>query len=178
MSDETAITNETTEEPTTPEVTTEPQGKEDTDWKAEARKWETRAKADHDAAKAWREYELSQKSEHEKLAEQLAAAQAEASQASTTLLRYQIAAEKGIPNDALDLLVGSTREELQTAADKLLSLIADQSRPKTPTPDMNQGQPATAKVGQLTQADLDKMSPTEIMKAKSEGRLDELLGKR
>lgn len=176
MSDETAITTPSTEEPTTPEVVAEPQGKEETDWKAEARKWESRAKADHELAAKWREYEQSQKSEHEKLAEQLAAAQAEASQASTTLLRYQIAAEKGISGDALDLLTGSTREELETAADKLLSLIADQSKPKAPKPDENQGKPAPSSLGQLTREDLKGMSEKDIMEAKAAGRLNDLLG--
>lgn len=174
MSDETATP---TEEPTiTPDAPTEPQGKEETDWKAEARKWESRAKADHDAAKAWREYEQSQKSEHEKLAEDLANARAEASQASTTLLRYQIAAEKSIPSDALELLIGSTREELEANADKLLSLIANQSKPKTPKPDENQGKPAPSSLGQLTREDLKGMSEKEIMEAKTAGRLNDLLG--
>lgn len=176
MSDE--IATPTTEEtPTpTPEVKPEPQG-ESTDWKAEARKWEARAKADHEVAQKWREYEQSQKSEHEKLAEELARAKAEASQASTTLLRYEIAAEKGISGAALDLLTGSTREELAANADKLLSLIADQSKPKSPLPDENQGKPAPAPAGQLTEADLKNMSPAEILKAKAAGQLDDLLGK-
>lgn len=174
MSDETATP---TEETTTPETPDAPQGAPEVDWKAEARKWESRAKADHDLANKWREYETSQKSEHEKLADELAAARAEASQASTTLMRYQIASEKGIPSSALDLLVGATREELETNADKLLSLIADQSKPKTPKPDENQGKPAPTSVGQLTREDLKGMTDSEIVKARAEGRLDELLGK-
>lgn len=175
MSDE--IATPTTEETPAPEVKPEPQG-ESVDWKAEARKWEARAKADHEVAQKWREYEQSQKSEHEKLAEELARAKAEASQASATLLRYEIAAEKGIPNAALDLLTGSTREELAANADKLLSLIADQSKPKSPLPDENQGKPAPAAVDQLTEADLKSMTPEEILQAKKAGRLDDLLGRR
>jgi hypothetical protein len=173
MSDE--IATPTTEETKTSEVV-EPQG-DNTDWKAEARKWESRAKADHEVANKWREYEQSQKSEHEKLAEELARAQAEASQASATLLRYEVAAEKGISGAALDLLTGTTREELVANADKLLSLIADQSKPKAPKPDENQGKPAPSALGQLTKADLSAMTPAEIMEAKKAGRLDELMGK-
>lgn len=173
MSDEIATP---TEETTTPEVAPEPQG-DGTDWKAEARKWESRAKADHELAAKWREYEQSQKSEHEKLADELAKAQAEASQASATLLRYEVAAEKGISGAALDLLIGSTREELTANAEKLLSLIADQSKPKGPKPDENQGKPAPSALGQLTKADLATMNPQEIMEARKAGRLDELMGK-
>lgn len=175
MSDNTAE-NTTTEETTTEQTAPEPQG-DGTDWKAEARKWESRAKADHDAAKAWREYELSQKSDHEKLAEELARVQAEASQASAELLRFKIAAEKGISGDATKLLKGSSQEELEAEAELLLSLIANQSKPKQPQPDENQGKPAPSNVGQLTREDLKGMTQKEIMEAKAAGRLDNLLGK-
>jgi hypothetical protein len=176
MSDE-IIANPTTEEINDSQIQEVPQGKPETDWKAEARKWETRAKADHDLAAKWREYEETQKSDHEKLAEELARAKEEASQASTELLRLRIAAEKGISGEALDLLTGTTQEELEAKADKLLSLIADQSKPKALKPDENQGKPAPTVLGQLTEADLKTMSPPEIMKAKADGRLNELLGK-
>lgn len=146
MSDE--ITTPTTE--TAPadtlEEAQEPQGSTETDWKAEARKWENRAKADHEAAKRWREFEQSQKSDVEKMSDELARYKAEASEASTKLLKFEVASQKGIPAEALDLLVGSNREELESAADKLLSLIADQSKPTTPKPDANQGKPSTGSV--------------------------------
>lgn len=176
MSETTTVETPQVEETPTPAVTPEPQG-DGTDWKSEARKWETRAKADHDAALKWREYETSQKTEHEKLADELARVQAEASQASATLLRYEIAAEKGITGEATKLLKGSTREELESEAELLLSLIANQSKPSI-QPDANQGKPASANIGQLTQAELDTMTPSEIMAAKAAGRLDELLGKK
>lgn len=169
------------EEPTTEVVAEEPQGSQaDIDWKAESRKWESRAKAaksDVEAAQKWREYEQSQKTEYEKLAENLAAAVARAEKAEAEATRQKIAVEKGIPAEALQLLKGSSEEELQAEADLLLSLIANQSKPKTPQPDVNQGQPAPSSLGQLTQADLQGMDAKQIMQAKAEGRLDSLLGK-
>lgn len=175
MSDETATppAEETPNQPA-PEA---PQGAPETDWKAEARKWETRAKADHELATKWREYEQNQKSDNEKLADELARYKAEATQANAELLRLRIASEKGITGEATKLLKGSTEEELNAEAELLLSLIADQSKPKAPKPDENQGKPAPAVQGQLTQADLKNMTPADIMQAKSEGRLNELLGK-
>jgi hypothetical protein len=146
MSEE--ITTTPAEEVTTNETVSEPQGSQETDWKAEARKWEARAKADHEAANQWREFETSQKSEVEKMADELARFKAEASESSTKLLKFEIASQKGIPTEALDLLNGSTREELESSADKLLSLIADQSKPNTPKPDLNQGKPSSG--GQST----------------------------
>lgn len=162
-----------------PEVEAEPQGKAETDWKAEARKWENRAKAaksDLEDAAKWRDYETSQKSDHEKLADQLASAQAEASEANAKLARYEVASLKGIPAEALDLLTGSSREDLEAQADKLLSLIAEQSKPKSPKPDEFQGKPTTSTAGQLTEADLKGMSPESIMEAKKAGRLNTVLG--
>lgn len=175
---ETEITNETPE----PEANTEVEPHGDTkeiDWKAQARKWEARAKdaqADRELAAKWREYEASQKSEYEKLSEELAAAKAVADQATSKLVRYEVAANKGIPADAIDLLSGSNQEELEAAAEKLLALISDQSKPKSPRPDELQGKPATGNIGQLTREDLKGMSAKEIMEARAAGRLNEALG--
>lgn len=172
----------TTEEPTVEVAVAEPQGTTpETDWKAEARKWEARAKAskaDSEAAAKWREYEEAQKPLQERMAAELAQTKAEASQAQAELLRLKIASEKGITGDATKLLKGTTQEELEAEAELLLSLIANQSKPKTPLPDENQGKPAPATVGQLTEADLKNMSPSDIMKAKAAGQLDDLLGRR
>lgn len=159
----------------------EPQGEaqDTTDWKSEARKWERRAKdaaGDRELAAKWREYEESLKPLQEKLSDDLNAAKAEAESARTALMRYEIASEKGIPADAIKLLNGSSREELEEAADVLVALIANQSKPNTPMPDLNQGKPAPEKVGQLTSADLENMSPAEINAARKAGRLNDVLG--
>lgn len=179
MSENTEIA--TTEEPTIEVTTEEPQGKPETDWKAEARKWENRAKAskaDSDDALKWREYEAAQKPAQERLAEELETYKAQATQAEATLLRYEIAAEKGISGDATRLLKGTSREELEAEADLLLSLIANTTKPRTPLPDENQGKPASSALGQITDRNVLKdMTPQEIMTAKAEGRLDSLLGK-
>lgn len=138
----------------TDNIVDEPQGEvHETDWKAEARKWEKRAKDAQglrEAAEKWAEYEASLKPAQERLAEELQQTKAEAESARTALLRYEIAADKGIPADAIKLLNGSTREELEDAADSLLALIANQSKPKSPKPDLSQGKPAT---GGATTAD-------------------------
>lgn len=126
---------------------TEPHGETvtETDWKAEARKWEKRAKdaqSLREAAEKWHEYEASLKPAQERMAEELQAAKHEAEAARLTLTRYEVAAEKGVPSDAIKLLQGSTREELEEAAETLLALIATQSKPKSPKPDLSQGRAA------------------------------------
>lgn len=170
---------ETQTEPTE-NVTDEPQGEvqETIDWKAEARKHEKRAKENFEAAQKWNEYEASLKPAQERMAEELAASRAEAESARTELMRLQVAAEKGIPSDAIKLLNGSTREELEDAADVLVALIANQSKPKTPLPDENQGKPAPTSIGQITDRNaLKEMTPQQIMEARAAGRLDQLVGK-
>lgn len=178
MSDE--LETSTTETPTEAPVV-EPQGEtvQETDWKAEARKWEKRAKdasGDRELAQKWREYEESLKPLQEKLADDLNSAKAEAESARTALLRYEIASEKGIPAEAIKLLQGSSREELEEAAETLVSLLANQSKPKSPLPDDSQGRPTTANLGQLSKEDLANMSPKEIIEAKKSGRLNDALG--
>jgi hypothetical protein len=143
MTDENTLTDEL-EQPV--ETAEEPQGS-DVDWKAEARKWEKRAKDANslrDAAEKWQEYERSLKPEQERLAEELTSAKHEAESARVQLLRYEIAAEKGIPSEAIKLLNGSSREELEESSETLMALIAKQSETKQPRPDMSQGRAVSA----------------------------------
>ena len=173
---ETALVEETIETVET-EVT---QVAEDSleSWKKNARKWEKLAKADADAAARWRELEASQKPIQERLAEELAATKAEADAARAELLRLQIASAKGMTGDAAKLLRGTTQEELESEADTILSLIATANAPKTPLPDVSQGKATSQTMGAITDvAQLDRMTPAEIMQAKADGRLDQLLQK-
>lgn len=178
MSEETNVEAQApTTEPTV-DLATEPQATEpETDWKAMARKWEARAKAakaDSEDAQRWREYLETQKTDQERVNEELAKVKAEAEAAKLELMRIQVAAQKGITGDAVKLLKANSLEELEAEAELLVSLIT--SKPTQPQPDASQGRPAPAVAGQVTREMLDKMSPQEIMKAKSEGRLTELLG--
>lgn len=178
MSDEVTPETAVVEEPI---VAVEPEVTQVTDdsletWKKNARKWEKLAKADADAAARWREFEESQKPIQERLAEELATMKAEAAAAKAEVLRLQIASTKGITGDAAKLLRGSTQEELEAEADVILSLIATSSAPKTPLPDVSQGKPTSQTQGAITEvSQLDRMTPAEIMQAKADGRLDQLL---
>lgn len=142
MSDDT--TTNTALEDTTVDATVEPHGDPGTDWKAEARKWEARAKADREAAAKWREFEVSQKTDYEKLADELSKYKAEAATAELKAIRYEVATAKGIPAEAMELLTGDSRESVEASAEKLAALIAAQSKTNAPRPDVNQGKPATS----------------------------------
>ena len=181
MSDETTVEAQAeTTESTTDQVTEATAPETEIDWKAQARKWEQRAKAakvDSDDAQRWREYVETQKSEQEKVADELARVKAEADAAKLELMRIQVAAQKGITGEAVKLLKGSSLEELETEADLLVSLMATSNKPTQPQPDTSQGRPAPTTGGQITREQLSSMSPAEIMKAKADGRLTELLGR-
>lgn len=112
-----------------PEVESTEEG---TDWKAQARKWEQRAKdnlaaakANDDAAKRLAEIEEANKSEAEKTAERLAAAEKRAAELEAKALKAEVAAAKGVP---AALLTGSTQEELEAAADALIEFRGEQKQ--------------------------------------------------
>lgn len=82
------------------------------------------------AAKA-KELEDADKSETEKLTERLTAAEKRATEAEQTLLRLQVAAEKGLTPAQAKRLIGSTREELEEDADDLLASFPTPQGTKT-----------------------------------------------
>lgn len=92
---------------------------------------------------------------------------------TTPDLGAEIAAAKGLPDEAADLVTGSTREEMEANADRLVALIAP---PPAPTGSADGGPRGTTapSLGQLGRADLQRMSPAEIVAARKAGRLDDL----
>lgn len=133
-----------------PDPTTEPQGTEatptdpepetpaqETDWKAEARKWEQRAKQNADAATRLTEIEEASKTEAERQAERLAALEATVKEYETreqiATWKTEVAEATGVPAIAL---AGSTKEEIEAHAATLKPLIeaAAAVEPETPRP--------------------------------------------
>lgn len=106
---------------------------ESTDWKAQARKWEERAKANKDAAERLAELEEAQKTEEQKTAERLAALEAENEQykqaEQISKWKQEVSSETEVP---AELLAGSTLEEIQEHAQRLKSHITQPSN--TPAP--------------------------------------------
>jgi membrane protein involved in colicin uptake len=148
---------------TDPATPTEPTTPEPKDWQAEAERWkrqsrenETRAKANAEAAKKLAQIEEDQKTEAEKAADRVAAAEARASKATERAVASSIkAAATGRfadPNDAVDALArqnftgadGEIDEDAITAAlDDLLERkkhwAVVEPGPRTPRPDSSQG---------------------------------------
>lgn len=114
-------------------------------WKQKAREQEKRAKENAEARKRLDEIEAASKTEAEKSAERLAAETSRADAAEANLLRFQVAADKGIPAKAIKLLTGASREEIEASADEVLELIGEAGKPRTPKPDPNQGRSGSGK---------------------------------
>jgi hypothetical protein len=93
-----------------------------------------------------KEIEDAGKSDAEKTAERLAAAEKKAAESELRALRAEVAAEKGLTPAQAKRLVGSTRDELVADADELLSTFGGQGqgqRSGAPKPDPSQGSKGT-----------------------------------
>ena len=99
---------------------------DETDWKAEARKWEARAKDNTNAAARLAEIEESAKTDLQRARDEAERAKAEAAAAKVEAMRAKVANAKGIPED---LLTGTTQEDLEASADKLLAFRGEQAPP-------------------------------------------------
>jgi hypothetical protein len=143
-----------------------------TDWKAEARKHEARAKENAGAAKRLAEIEEANKTESQRLADRADAAEKRAADLEMRALRSQVALDNNLPANLVDRLRGDTAEALAEDAQSLLTLL------RRSVPDVDQG----VKTGgngvpaQLVASDLKGMSPEQIVKARAEGRCNDLLG--
>lgn len=140
--------------PAEPQGSPEVEPQEDkTDWKAEARKWEARAKENNGAAQKLTELENASKSELQKAIDRAAAAEAALATAQAESLRLTIAARHGISGDHLDLLTGSSEDELEEKAKKLSALITDSGK-SDPFPKADPSQGAGGGSGKTNTADM------------------------
>ena len=100
------------------------------------------AKAEADLAALRKEIEDSKKTAEQRAADDLKAAQDAAAKATATALRYEVAAEAGIPLALASRLTGSTREEIEADAVNLKALIPAGATPPAPRPQPDPGQGA------------------------------------
>ena len=152
----------------------------ETDWKAEARKWEQRAKDNAPAVKRLAEIEEANKTAEQKSAEAIKRGEL----AEARALRLEVALSKHLDPTLAARLQGSTKEELEADADALMALIpkAPEAPPALPVgPTVPGQQPGGAPApAQITRSDLDALSAagktSEINRLRREGRLSHLLG--
>jgi hypothetical protein len=142
-------------------------------WKAMSKKNEQRAKENMDKAKRFDEFEEANKTELERMLARAETAEKAVLDASARTLRAEIAATKGVP---LELLSGTTQEELEASADSLLAFKGTMPKAATSEGAGNVGEPIGGSA-QITSLELlNSMSPEEVGKARREGRLATLMG--
>ena len=118
------------DEPPAQEPKGEQPAKPETDWKAEARKWEQRAKEYKPAADKLAEIEEANKSEAQKAAERIAAAEQAAAAAEARALRREIALEHRLGKDDAALLDGMTDEDaMRRLAERLAKAATEDEAP-------------------------------------------------
>ena len=108
---------------------TEEDADDGTDWKAEARKWELRAKDNKTAAEELAALKESQKTDQQKVEERISQMEKRAADAESRALRSDIASKHGISAEDRDLfLTGSDEESLTAQAKRLAERVADQKK--------------------------------------------------
>ena len=150
------------------------------DWEAEARKWkelsrknESRMKENAEKARLYDEAQEQGKSELQKAQEAAAKAEARAAAMEAEAMRAKVAAATGV--DA-DLLSGSSEEELRASAERLLAWRGAQVPKGAPAADAGVRGDEIRAARLLTRDDLKKMSPAEIIKARQDGQLNNIMG--
>lgn len=100
-----------------------------------------------------KEIEDGKKTAEQRQADDLKAAREAASESAAKVLRYEVAAEAGIPLALAARLTGTTREEITADAENLKALIpAAGATPSRPAPDPSQG----ARPVDMTEAEYDQ----------------------
>ena len=153
---------------------------QDKDWEAEAKRWkalsrqnEARAKENAEKARLFDEQEEQSKSELQKALDKAAQAEARAQALEVQATRAQVAAAKGVD---VDLLSGSTLEELEASADRLLEWRGAQIPKGAPASDAGHKGDEIRSSKQLTREDLKTMSAEQINEARRSGQLNRMMG--
>lgn len=150
------------------------------DWEAEARKWkelsrknESRMKENAEKARLYDEAQEQGKSELQKALDKAAQAEARVKALEVQAARAQVAAAKGVD---MDLLSGSTLEELEASADRLLAWRGAQIPKGAPASDAGHRGGEIRASKQLTREDLKTMSAEQINQARRAGQLNDVMG--
>lgn len=127
----------------------QPPADQDVNWQEEAEKWkalsrkhEEASQKNADKAKQFEAWQDSQKTEQQKAEDAAKALQSERDTALTEAARLRAAIAHGLTEDDLDLIGGSTPEEIEQRAEKLAARLQAQQT-QTPPPDPRLGRENT-----------------------------------
>ena len=136
-------TQNETPKPQPPARASEKPADEGPDWKAEARKWEQRAKENSTAAARLAELEDAQKSETQRAQDAQAAAEKRLAEAEARVTRRDVALEHSLSREDAALLDDLTDEDaMRRLAVRLAAAAEAQAGPRTPRPNPAQREDA------------------------------------
>lgn len=135
MSDTDGQNEHAEQEPTEDDRTVD---KEPTDWKSEARKWEQRAKANATAAEELTKLKEAEKTELQRLQERAEQAEARLAQSEIQSMHARLAAEYGVPVEAIH---GDDEDTARQSAQKVVEWASStfQSKKKAPSRGLQSG---------------------------------------
>lgn len=129
-----------------------------------ARELEQKLKELEPLAEEARKRADAEKSETTKLNEALAGERDARGKAEVALLRYTVAADRGVPPDLVKFLTGTTKDQVEQSANELLEAVGN-NKPAMP------GRPAERMVdGRPSKSSLDKDDPVTLIR-KGRGEL-------
>lgn len=153
------MTESTSSEATTPDTNDaapEPvEAESGTDWQAEARKWEARAKENKTAKVELDRLKHANMTETERISADLAETARERDDAVSKLARVEAALRHGLDMNDLDLLGSGSADEIEDRAKRLAARLAESGAPRKPQPDPSQGRrtpPGTSTADQFAAA--------------------------
>lgn len=192
MTVQTDSTDDQALEPTTPEPTTDaPTPEPDKDWEAEAAKWKAMARKHENAsANSLKELEQLRAAQMTDSEKAIAEAEKRGRDAALKELRADMARTKlqaqaaGKVADVEALLEvvdvnrfltedGIDEEAIAAAIERLTKVAPAQPAPKFGTVELG---PQGDRPRQVSEAELARMTPEQIVEARSKGQLDDLLG--
>lgn len=138
-------------------------------WKALARKHESQAKKNADAARRLAEIEESQKTEQQKLAEAKDAAAQEATEARAEATRLRMAIKYGLEEEDLDLLGTGPEEDIEARAERLAARIGAMTEPSDDKPGPSRRPQEKLRPGASTDSDPDPTDMNALLHAAVRG---------
>ena len=122
------------ENPTVENQSAEPAQQDGTDWKAEARKWEARAKANLSELEQARTSLTSAEAAAQQAQQAASEREAQLAQVSALRSKEALLVDAGLPRDLADNIVGDDEDAWKASVERFAALRGEVRQERTPDP--------------------------------------------
>lgn len=122
------------ENPTAENQSTDPAQQDGTDWKAEARKWEARAKANLSELEQARTSLTSAEAAAQQAQQAASEREAQLAQVSALRSKEALLVDAGLPRDLADNIVGDDEDAWKASVERFAALRGEVRQERTPDP--------------------------------------------